>query len=82
MVWQTYLDAKTFRVRPSDLLDIRDPYRAYCLDSAVGEFGRSLDAELKDIEGKTKKEVQGKALQLVSRWLKIPMHYRSPRATR
>lgn len=40
------MDAKTWNCRPSDLLDIEDAYVAYCLDQAVGYFGRHLEAEL------------------------------------
>lgn len=40
------MDAKTWNCRPSDLLDIEDGYVAYCLDQAVGYFGRHLEAEL------------------------------------
>lgn len=40
------MDAKTWGVRPSDLVAIEDDYVAYCLDQAVGYFGRTLEAEL------------------------------------
>lgn len=40
------MDAKTWNCRPSDLLSIDDRYVAYCLDQAVGYFGRHLEAEL------------------------------------
>jgi hypothetical protein len=51
------------------------------LDSAVGEFGRTLDGELAGIEGKNKKEINTKADRLIRKWLDMPMRFRSPMAT-
>jgi hypothetical protein len=77
-VWALYLTAKTFTVRPSELLDVSDRYAAYCLDTAVGEFGRTLEAELKKIEAKTQKEAEVKSDRLIRKWLGLPMQFRDP----
>lgn len=50
------MDAKTWGVRPSELLAIDDEYVAYCLDQAVGYFGRTLDAELEKAGSDAKNE--------------------------
>lgn len=65
-------------VRPSELLHIQDPFAAYCLDSACGEFGRALENELSNVEGKNKKEIQVKSDRVIRRWLDLPMRYRDP----
>lgn len=59
-------------------MDCSDPYSAYCLDMAVGEFGRSLDAELRGVEGKTKQAIESKRQQVLRKWLDMPMQYRDP----
>lgn len=50
------MDAKTWGVRPSELLAIDDSYVAYCLDQAVGYFGRTLEAELEKAGSDAKNE--------------------------
>lgn len=77
-VWELYQTAKTYHVRPSDLVAVDDPYAAYCLDTAVGEFGRALDAELNNVEGKTKKEIKMKSDRILRRWLDMPLRFRDP----
>lgn len=79
-VWETYLTSKTFNIRPSELLDVSDPYAAYCVDSAVGMFGRTLESELNAVEGKGQKNIQMKRERLLRRWMDMPAQYRSPMA--
>lgn len=50
------MDAKTWGCRPSELLAIEDDYVAYCLDQAVGYFGRSVEAELEKAGANAKNE--------------------------
>jgi hypothetical protein len=56
--------AKTFRVRPSDLLGIIDnSYLAFCLDRAVWTFGNAVEYDMNQAEedprlGKTPKKEQ------------------------
>lgn len=73
-------------VRPSQLAGVDDPYVAYCLDEAVGEFGAFVTAELETI-GLTPKETKkmaqdtAKRLQVLNRLLGIPhskRQYRQP----
>lgn len=55
-----------------------DPYAAYCLDNAVGEFGRALEAELSRVEGKNQKEIDVKADRILRKWLDMPQQWRRP----
>jgi hypothetical protein len=81
-VWEIYQTAKSFNTRPSDILGVTDKYAAYCLDTAVGEFGRVIENELSGVEGKTKKEIASKSDRLMRKWLDMPQQFRSPMATR
>lgn len=54
------MEAQLWRVRPSELVGIEDPYIAYCFDQAVGEWGSYIRSELSQIEGKNAKAVEGK----------------------
>lgn len=54
-----YVQAKTWGVRPSDLLGIEDRYEAFCLDSAVAEFGAHVEEELDKVKGKNEKARRG-----------------------
>lgn len=77
-MWSLWLTAKSVRARPSELLDVQDPYAAYCLDNAVSEFGRAIESELSEVEGKTKKEIQKKSDRVLRKWLDMPQQYRDP----
>lgn len=55
-MWLLFVDAKTWSCRPSELLNIEDDYVAYCLDQAVGYFGRNLEAELEKAGSGAKNE--------------------------
>ena len=57
---------------------VSDPYAAYCLDNAVGEFGRALEAELSRVDGKNQKELDVKADRVLRKWLDMPLQYRRP----
>lgn len=60
---------------------MQDPYAAYCLDNAVAEFGRAVESDLAEVEGKTKKEVAKKSERVLRRWLDMPQQYRDPAAS-
>lgn len=79
-MWSLYQTAKTFNQRPSALLDVSEPYAAYCLDNACGEFGRAIENELGKIEGKKQGEIDVKADRLLRKWLDLPAQFRSPPA--
>lgn len=57
---------------------ITDPWAAYCLDSACGEWGRAVENALSEVEGKTKDQVQKKSDRVIKKWLDIPLEYRAP----
>lgn len=42
------------------VLDIQDPYAAYCLDEACMAFGSYIQSELDQVTGKNDKEIQGR----------------------
>lgn len=65
------MDAKTWGVRPSELLAIDDEYVAYCLDQAVGYFGRTLEAELEKAgsDAKNEQEAEWKRKRILSDFL-------------
>lgn len=63
-------------VRPSNLLGIDDPYRAYCLDEAVGSWGTYVTNELDKIDGKTDKEVSRKRKNRLLYLLDAPVEQR------
>jgi len=60
------------------MMNVDDPYVAYCLDSAVATFGLSLEAELDSVEGKNAKEIAKKRNRILDRWLGNPVQYRQP----
>jgi len=43
-------------VRPSDLLDVKDRFDAYCLDDAVAWLGSYIENELVKVEGRNATE--------------------------
>jgi hypothetical protein len=55
-----YSQAKTWRVRPSELVSIEDPYTAYCFDEAIFTVGVTLEAELDEITDKKPERAQQK----------------------
>lgn len=79
-MWTLYQTAKTFSQRPSALLDVSEPFAAYCLDSACGEFGRAIENELSKVEGDKQGEIDVKADRLLRKWLDLPAQFRSPQS--
>jgi hypothetical protein len=65
----TFVDAKTWNCRPSDLLAITDDYVAFCLDQAVGYFGRVVEADLEAVEGKTDAERNQKRDRVLQKYI-------------
>lgn len=65
------MDAKTWGVRPSSLVAVDDDYVAYCLDQAVGYFGRTLEAELEKAgsDAKNDEEAEWKRQRVLSSFL-------------
>lgn len=79
-VWSLYNHAKTWGVRPSELLDLHDPYVAYCLDEAVATFGNGVVQELDSVEGKTSRDISRKRKAILGKLLQLPdeMRFRAP----
>lgn len=69
LLWQTYQQTKHYGCRASELLLIDHPVAAYFFDRAVYTFGSTLAAELESIKGKDEKEIEGKRLRVIERWL-------------
>lgn len=53
-----FLQAQTWRVRPSQLLDVQDSYAAFCIDSAIWELGTHIEGELDKVKGRSERSVQ------------------------
>jgi hypothetical protein len=81
-VWQLWQMSKSYRCRPSDLLDLEDPFDAFRLDRAVWTFGTELTAELNKVEGKNDKEIRKKQERILKRWIpeanQMPTKFREP----
>lgn len=67
-MWQLFNLAKTYHCRASDLLGIENTWDRFKVDRSVAVFGNALKAELEEVEGKKKKEIQKKRDQVLSRW--------------
>lgn len=63
------MDAKTWNCRPSELLAIEDPYVAYCVDQAVGYFGRHVQAALDEVDDKDAKVAEGKRKIILDKYI-------------
>lgn len=72
--------ARTWRTRPSVLLDVRDPYVALQLDSAIATFGNALMYELDRVEGKDAKQIEAAQERIVNQWLGRPQKFANPGA--
>jgi len=75
------------RVRPSELLDIRDAYRAYCFDEAVVLWGNTVETAVEEAAEKAKTASERKQLSTreLKRWLnpgEIRGQYAAPKATK
>lgn len=74
--WNLYQHAKTWVVRPSELLSISNDYVAYCLDEAVFTFGTWVESELDSIEGEKAQDVNRKRRDRLYSILQMPDHVR------
>lgn len=70
--WNLFQEAKGWGCTPSDLLQIEEPYTAYCLNQAVSHFGAYVTGELEKIEGKDSKAVARKRQQKLEQLLRAP----------
>lgn len=53
--------ARTYRCRPSQLIDIGDPYAAYCFDEACYAWGAHVETELAKASSGAKNEKEAAA---------------------
>lgn len=60
------------------MLRVPDPYAAFCLDSAIAEWGRAVESALDRIEGKNAKEINMKRSNELRDWLGLPKQYKNP----
>ena len=72
------------------MLNLSDPYAAWCLDGIVAHFGMSLEAALDEVENaayknpKSKpnpKAIERKKARVLHQWLGLPQKFREPTAT-
>lgn len=68
-MWQLFSLARTWKCRPSELMDVEHPFDAYCLDNAVATFGNALTYELESVEAKTNDEAKNKRERIFNKWL-------------
>lgn len=80
-MWQLFQDAKTWNVRPSELVDIDEPYLAYCFDTAVADFGNDVVAALESVEGKTQSQIEGRRKLVLKKKLGKSSPFKNPTAT-
>lgn len=71
-MWSLYNMAITWRVRPSEMLNIENTYHAWCLDEAVYQFGGTIHSRLDRITGKDDRVVNGKRQSLLLKLLGAP----------
>lgn len=55
-MWLLWLDSQRWGARPSSIMDIDDPYVAFCFDQAVGYLGSVIEGELREAGHKPSKE--------------------------
>jgi hypothetical protein len=56
----TFVEAKTWGCRPSELMALDDEYVAYCFDQAIGYIGRAIEGELGKVDAKNETEAEHK----------------------
>ena len=73
MLWTIYSQAKELSKRPSEILNVEEPYTAYCLDEAVMAFGRGCEAAMDSVKTKGKKpaQIKGARENMLRRFLGI-----------
>jgi hypothetical protein len=82
-LWELWRLCKSYHCRPSDIVDTRDAFAAFCLDRAVHTFGLAVEAAIDDAtEGKKKAQAQAAAQNVVALWTGAPMKFANPAATR
>lgn len=71
--WRLYKLAKAWSCRPSQLMDLKDPYAAFCFDEAITEFGETIEdaIEVATEKSKTKKSALSAAQKVLMQHLGV-----------
>jgi hypothetical protein len=67
--WLLYNEASSWSVRPSTLLDLQDPYTAFCFDQAINYWGKTIEGELEKVEGKNAKDTELRRKSILEKYL-------------
>lgn len=87
-MWVTWLQAKKFSCKPSELLGIESQPQAFYFNRAVFTFGTALEAELEragQTRGKKKKNEQQIAMarqRVMTRWGIVEQKFADPLSVR
>lgn len=72
-LWLAWLQSKTFKCLPSELLGVTEQPAAFYFNRAVFTFGQALEAELDRVGAVKGKRTEGQAAmarqQIMARWL-------------
>ncbi len=73
-LWETYSQAKAWKLPPSKLFNLQDDVTAWCFDRAVFHFGTSVEADIRNATDKCKdaKSANRKAEQVIRKWISEP----------
>ena len=83
-LWNVYVEAQTWRQRPSTMMGITDEYVAYCFDEAASEWGNHVRGKLDAVEGPNSKVIQARQETLLRQLLRgegLKNFYSAPVAT-
>lgn len=76
LMWGLYNNAQLWNQRPSTLVNVTDPYEAYCLDEAVAYFGNRVTDEVGKIKDKNDKTQERKRRNKLLQLLGVPAEQR------
>lgn len=75
-MWGLFNNALQFNTLPAILVDVTDPYLAYCLNEAVITFGNTIQHELDKITDKNPKTQERKRRNKLLQLLGVPAEQR------
>lgn len=84
LLWNVYVEAQTWRSRPSAMMNITDEYVAYCFDEAASEWGNYIRGKIDSVEGPNTKVIAARQETLLRQLLRgegLKDHYQAPVAT-
>lgn len=68
MLWEAWKLSQAYKSRPSEIYGVTGYQSAFMFDRAVYRFGSHIDAELQEVDGKSKKEIQGKRTKVMQKY--------------